>query len=259
MYDLDLSRVVPAAKPIVEAAARVYLRHTEQWFLGLLIHGSALKNGFIPRCSNIDLQVYLRSEAFTFYGQLPLEIYSAIQRDLVHIDPHPFQYIQGYMLPPVPRSDYVGPIPGAYHMLIGHLPVPEASEADLQRSARKNLATIDESIAYYCRGLLEHGSGRLELHVRYICTDLWPTLYQLLTIQEQDGLRVWRLPKLAAIALLEQESQLAQTAYAFYQALHLYYPQADSAENAIRAIEAGIAFFEEARAWWLEYGEKSHL
>lgn len=256
MHDLDLTRVVPAARSVVEAAATVYLRHTEQWFLGLLIHGSALKGGFIPGCSDIDLQVYLRSEAFTIYGQLPLEICSAIQRDLARIDPHPFQYIQGYMLSPVPRSDYVGPIPGAYHMLIGQLPVPGASEADLQRSARKKLATIDERIAYYCRGLLEHGSGRLDRLVRYLCTDLWPMLYQLLTIQEQDGLRVWRLPKPAVIALLRQESQLAQTVHTFYQALYRYYPQATSVEDAIRVIEAGIAFFEEARVWWLECGEE---
>ncbi len=256
MYDLDFSRVVPAAKPVVEAAARVYLRHTEQWLLGLLIHGSALKGGFIPGCSDIDLQVYLRSEAFTTYGQLPLEICSAIQRDLAHIDPYPFQYIQGYALSPLPRSDYVGPIPGAYHMLTGQLPVPEASETDVQQSARKKLASINEHIAYYCRGLLEHGSGKLERLVRFLCTDLWPTLYYLLTIQEQDGLRIWRLPKPEAIALLRQGSQLAQTASAFYQALHLYYPQATSVEDAIRVIKAGIAFFEEARVWWLECNEK---
>lgn len=256
MRDLDLSPVVPAAKPVVEAAARVYLCYTEQWLLGLLIHGSALKGGFIPGCSDIDLQVYLRSEAFTIYGQLPLEICSAIQRDLAHIDPHPFQYIQGYTLSPVPRSEYVGPIPGAHHMLTGQLPVPEASEADLQRSARKKLATLNESIASYCQGLLSHGSGKLERLVRFLCTDLWPTLYHLLTLQEQDGLRVWRLPKPAALALLRPESQLAQTAHRFYQALHRYYPQATSVEDAICIIEAGIAFFEEARIWWLEYGEE---
>ena len=132
----------------------------------------------------------------------------------------------------------------------------EASEADLQWSARKKLATINESIAYYCRGLLEHGSGKLERLVRFLCTDLWPTLYQLLTLQEQDGLRVWRLPKPAVLALLKHESQLAQTAHNFYQAFHLYYPQATSVEDAICVIEAGIAFFEETRIWWLEYSEE---
>jgi len=44
----DLSRVVPEAKSIVQAAATVYLNHTGPWFIGLLVHGSALKGGFIP-------------------------------------------------------------------------------------------------------------------------------------------------------------------------------------------------------------------
>lgn len=258
MHDLDMSRVVPEARPVVEAAASVYLSHTDQWLLGLLIHGSALKGGFIPGCSDVDLQVYLKPEAFTIYHQLPLAICSAIQRDLACIDPRPFQYIQGYALGPTPRPGYVGPIPGAYYILIGQLPVPEASEVDLQSAARKGLTTIDESIAYYCRGLLEHGSGKLERLVRFICTDLWPTLYQLLTVQEQDGLRVWCLPKPAAIALLPQGSQLAQTVHAFYHALHVYYPQASSTEDAIRVLETGIAFFEAAKVWWTEQNEEEH-
>ncbi|HEU5373894.1 MAG TPA: hypothetical protein VFV38_00495 [Ktedonobacteraceae bacterium] len=252
MNDLDLSRVVPEARPVVQAAASVYVRYTDQWLLGLLIHGSALKGGFIPECSDIDLHVYLLSDAFTIYQQLPLAICSAIQRDLARIDPAPFQYIQGYALPPAPRPGYVGPIPGAYHMLTGLLPVPEASEADLQNSARKSLADIDGRIAYYCRGLLDHGSGKLERLVRFICTDLWPILYQVLTIQEQDGIRVWGLPKPVAIALLPQESQLAKTARSFHQALQVYYPAGKSVENALQVIEAGIAFFEATRTWWTE-------
>ncbi len=256
MVTLDLSPVIPVAKPITEAAARVYLRHTEPWLLGLLVHGSALKGGFIPGCSDIDFQVYLRSEAFTFYSQLPLELCSAIQRDLALIDPHPFGYIQGYALPPVQRPAFIGPIPGAYHMLTGRLSVPEANESDLQRSAHEKLATIDERIAYYCQGLLDHGSGKLERLVRFLCTDIWPTLYSLLTIGEQDGLRIWRLPKTATIALLKQGSELAQTAHAFYDSLHVYYPQANSVDNAIGVIERGIAFFQAARTWWHKYNKE---
>jgi len=247
MNELAITRVVPAARPIVQAAAEVYLRHTGQWCIGLLIHGSALKGGFIPGCSDIDLQLYLQPEAFTTYGQLPLEICSAIQRDLAPIDPHPFQYIQGYALSPVPRPGYVGPIPGAYHMLTGKLPVPEASEEDLQSSARKALETIDAYIASYCRGLLEHGSGKLERQVRFLCTDVWPTLCHILTIQEQDGIRVWGLPKHEVIALLPQESLLAQSIRTFYQALQTYYSLEASVENAIKVVEAGVVFFEETK------------
>ena len=223
------------------------------------MHGSALKGGFIPGCSDIDMQIYLKPQAFTSYGQLPLEVCSTIQRDLVHIDPYPFQYIQGYVLPPAPRPGYAGPIPGAYHLLTGSLPVPEAREEDLQTSARKALTTLDERIAYYCRGLLDHGSGKLERYVRFICTDVWPTLCHTLSIQTQDAIRVWGLPKHEGIALLPQESRLAQTIQEFYQALHLYYPSATSTEGAIKVIAAGIAFFEAAGTWWTDAQPQAHL
>jgi hypothetical protein len=43
---LDVSRVAAPPRPAVQQAAAVYLRHTQPRFLGLLIHGSALKGGF---------------------------------------------------------------------------------------------------------------------------------------------------------------------------------------------------------------------
>lgn len=252
MNKLALERVVPEARQIVQAAAEVYLRHTEQWCIGLLIHGSALKGGFIPGCSDVDLQLYLQPEAFTAYGQLPLEICCTIQRDLASIDPRPFQYIQGYALPPIVRPGYIAAIPGTYHMLTGTLPVPEASEEDLQRSARTALTGMDRLISNYCRGLLDHGAGKLERQVRFLCTDVGPTLCHILTIQEQNGIHVWSLPKPEVIALLPQESPLALRTRAFYQLLQTYYSLENSLENAIRVIEAGIAFFEEVKIWQTE-------
>ncbi len=47
MESLNLAGVQPEARPIVEAACTVYLRHTRPWLIGLVIHGSALKGGFI--------------------------------------------------------------------------------------------------------------------------------------------------------------------------------------------------------------------
>ena len=58
---LDVSRVTPEARPIVEKAAAVYLKHTASWFVGLVIHGSAMKGGFIPGCSDVDLHANLLS------------------------------------------------------------------------------------------------------------------------------------------------------------------------------------------------------
>lgn len=65
MIPFDVSALVPEARPIAHAAAGVYLRHAEPWFVGLLAHGSALKGGFIPDCSDIDFQLYLDPAVFT--------------------------------------------------------------------------------------------------------------------------------------------------------------------------------------------------
>ena len=94
----DLTRVVPEARQIVEVAANVYTKYTEEWFIGLLNHGSALKGGFIAGCSDIDRQLYLEERAFSEHGELPLELCMAVQRELALIDPRPFQYVQSYAL-----------------------------------------------------------------------------------------------------------------------------------------------------------------
>src|SRR5262245_36553510 len=120
---VDLLGLTREARPIVESAAAIYIRHTRPWFVGLIAHGSAVKGGFIPGCSDIDLQLYLDQAAFGEGGQLPIELCFAIHRDLSQIDPAPFQYIQCYALTARLPDGYVGPIPGAYHLIAGALPV----------------------------------------------------------------------------------------------------------------------------------------
>ena len=61
---LNLSPLTPEARPIVEAAAAIYLRHLQPRFVGLVVHGSALKGGFFPGCSDIDLLLFLDQQAF---------------------------------------------------------------------------------------------------------------------------------------------------------------------------------------------------
>ena len=83
----ETSRLPIEAQPIVEAAATIYLRHAQPWFVGLVVHGSALKGGFIPNCSDIDFQLYLND-------MLSLETCLSIQREISEINPAPFRYIQ---------------------------------------------------------------------------------------------------------------------------------------------------------------------
>src|SRR5437764_563824 len=112
---LDVSPLVPEARPVVAAVAQVYALHTQPWFVGLLVHGSALKGGFIPGGSDIDFHLYLVDPAFDAHHNLPFATAAAIQRDLQHIAIAPFQAIQcfvrpsGYTLPG--QEDWVPPIP----------------------------------------------------------------------------------------------------------------------------------------------------
>jgi hypothetical protein len=251
-YHLDLSPIVPEAQSIVRAAALVYLQHLGQCCIGAVIHGSALKGGYIPNCSDIDLQLYLEPAAFNEHGDLSLECGIALHRDLARIDPAPFQYIQGYALPPQKREGMTGLIPGAYHVITGRLPVPEATEADLQAAARHALERLDISNVFRPQELLQHGCWKLAQRVRWLCTDVWPMLYHMLTVQQKNGIAVWQLPKHEAMKLLPQESVPAHMIHAFYQAICAYYPAGTSVEDALKAIQCGLAFLQSVKSWWIE-------
>jgi hypothetical protein len=250
MSELYLARVQPEAKPIVEAASQIYVTHVRPWLVGLVLHGSALKGGFIPQCSDIDLQLYLDEAAFTPEGQLPLDICLSIQQELAQIDPSPFQYIQCYALPPHLPANQVGPIPGGYAVLLGRLPVPEATEEQVRSAARRALDDLIPLPDYVPRDLLQHGGGKLERSVRLLCTDVWPTLYQVLTLQQQAGLQVWCLPKEQAIAQLSPTMALGQTIRAFYGRVYAYYTGERSVETALQVISCGVAFLRAAKDWW---------
>ena len=251
-YHLNLSPIVPEALSIVRAAILVYLQHLGQWCIGAVIHGSALKGGYIPNCSDIDLQLYLEPAAFNEHGDLPLECGIALHRDLARINPAPFQYIQGYALPPWKKEGRTGLIPGAYHVITGMLPVPEATEEELQTAARQALERLDTSNVFRSQDLLQHGSWKLAQRVRWLCTDVWPTLYHMLTIQQRNGIAVWQLSKQEAMNLLPQNSIPAQLIDAFYQTIYIYYSQEASTENALKVIQIGLAFLQSVKVWWIE-------
>ena len=249
-YHLDLTPIVPEAQEIARDAATVYLQHLGQWCTGVLIHGSALKGGYISGCSDVDFQVYLEPTAFDSSGNLPLAIGMAIQRDLARINLAPFQYIQGYALPPVKREGLIGPIPGAYHMITGTLPISEATEDELQISARYALEKLDVAHVFHPQELLECGSWKLPQKVRWLCTDVWPMLYHVLTIQQRNGIAIWQLSKQQAMKRLPQESVLAQTIQAFYSAVCTYYSEESSVENALKIIQASLTFLQSVQTWW---------
>ncbi len=147
---------------------------------------------------------------------------------------------------------YVGPIPGAYTVVTGELPVAEATAQDLQDAAEVALVKLNPAPAYITTGLLEHGGGRLAQDVRWLCTDVWPTLYHVLTIQENDPIRVWGLPKEKAIELLPPGTMPGRAIRVFYQAVQSYYPDEASVEQALGVVESGVDFMRAVKLWWDE-------
>ncbi|MBN1660235.1 MAG: hypothetical protein JXA93_17680 [Anaerolineae bacterium] len=247
---IDVTGLVAEAQPVARACVEIYLRHVGAWFVGLVAHGSAVKGGFVPGCSDLDLQLYLDDAAFTWHGQLPLEVGFAIRRELEGVALGPFRYVQCYPRRVHAEPGWVGPIPGAYHLIAGRLPIPEATAADLIDSARRSLATLDPAPAHLMGKLLGHGSERMARSLRLLCTEVWPVVYHVLALHEGEPLTTWQLPKVQAIGRLP--AGVRRAAERFYAAVRAYYPAEASLEGALELIAAGVAVLESAVAWWAQ-------
>ena len=162
------------------------------------------------------------------------------------------------MLPSRLPPNQVGSIPGGYEVLLGRLPVPEATEEQLRSAARRVLDQLTPLPDYVLRDLLQHGGGKLERSVRLLCTDVWPTLYQVLTLQQQAVLQMWCLPKEQAIALVSPTIALGQTIRVFYDCVYAYYAGERSVETALQVISCGGAFLRAAKDWW-QHNATSYL
>lgn len=248
---VDVSGLIPEARPIAREVASVYLKHTAPSFVGLIVHGSAVKGGVIAGCSDIDFQLFLEDAALNWGGQLPLKVGFAIRRDLKNLKLAPFRYVQCYTQTRDGREGFLGPIPGTYHLIAGCLPVPEATAEELRESARKELTELNPAPTYIMGKLLGPGGVRLTRSIRLLCTQVWPVLYQVLTLQMADAIAVWCLPKEQAIAHLPANTALGASIRMFYQAVLNYYPAEDSLDSAFAVIESGVAFLEAAKSWWV--------
>ena len=254
---LDVSPLVPEARQVVAAVAQVYWRHTQPWLVGLLVHGSALKGGFIPGGSDIDFHLYLDDAAFDARHSPPFEMAAAVQRDLAQIAIAPFHSIQcfvrptGYTLPG--QEDWVPPIPGAYHVVLGRLPIAPATPGQVRAAARRSLETLDPVPFYIGRNLFDYAPGRLARFVRLLATAVWPTLYHVLVCQAADPLAPWRLPKTEAIALLPEDEALSAEIREFHARLRAYYQAGQPDAAGLAVLEQGVRFLRMAQAWYHAY------
>ena len=250
MPEVDARAVIPEVRDVARAAATSYLRHLEPWLVGLLIHGSSVKGGFIPFASDLDFQVYLEDAAFDETGQIPLRAALAIHADLAKIDLGIVDYIQCFPLSRHGRQDWTPPIPGTYQVLAGELPLAPATAEQLISSAHSKLSTLTPLPFRSSNSLLDAGQARLDRVIRLLSTDVWPTLYQVLVCLSDDPLRVWTLPKQRAIELLPEGESPRTEISRFYAAVVKRSRQSRDTENGLEVVRRGVDFLVSARQWY---------
>lgn len=243
---MSIDDVAPEARAAAAAAADVYIRHAADDFVGLIIHGSALKGDFIAGCSDIDFKLFVRDEALDERGFLAFERTVAIHRELARIDPYPFGYIQCYAMGSQMRPGWVGPIPRAYAVIAGAVPVAEATAEELARGAQERVRGLQVPPSYLGDNLLEHGGGRLDRVTRLICTDVWPLLISHLIVRKHEPVAAWNLSKPAAIAATSPAEPAGRAIRAFDKTVRAHYAD-PTVSSALDVLVAGVAFFEAVR------------
>ena len=139
-------------------------------------------------------------------------------------------------------------IPGAYHMVAGHLPVEEATGVQLKQSAKIALGRLNPE-PDYLSNLLDHGKERLTRIVRLLCTQVSPTMNHVLSLQEEDAIKVWQMPKHDAMHLLF-DPNMKFDMEEFYKNVRTYYPDETSVEAALSLIKNGVLFLKVVQDWY---------
>jgi hypothetical protein len=245
--EIDVAPLIPEARAPARNAAMAYIRHLHPWFIGLVLHGSALKGGVIPGSSDIDFQLYLSDEAFDAAGQLSLQQALAIHRDLARIDLGPFISIQCVPLPSRLPEGWTAPIAGAYHVIAGSLPLAEATSDEVRANSRTRLDSLTVPPFNIGNNLLDWSDRVASRMLRLLGTDVWPTLYAMFSVQDDDPLAVWRLPKTEVIERVPAARPEGREIRLFYQHLWAMGTEGRSLDRTLAAIATGVRFLGEVR------------
>lgn len=132
---MDVDRIQPLARNLVRQAAETYRTHLGPDLVSLVARGPAVKGGFIVGSRDVDLVAIVRPDALTSYRALPLDVAIRMHRDLSRIEPAPFRYLQGVVLPAGER-ERIRFVPETYSVVLGDPNVPVAPVDDLMEAAR---------------------------------------------------------------------------------------------------------------------------
>jgi hypothetical protein len=248
----DVTPLVPAAQKIVRAVSYLFWREFGSQLIGVLVYGSALKGGEIPGCGDIDIRIYVERAAVDEYGAPLLEQALRLQRSLAKIDIKPFLYVQTYVTAVGVENERtrgdIGPVAGAYHMVYGRLPEPEATTEQIVQQAHATLARVAFLASDKTQALLDQ--GKLERSLQLLCTDVWPALYSVLTLQSDEPAAIWCQSKPAVMNMLPRQTPMGLEIHRFHQCLVEYYSDEPTLSAALAAMEHGIRFLQAVAQWY---------
>jgi hypothetical protein len=254
---LNLSPLNQEGRALSEALVRVFLRHTEPWFEGFIATGDTLRQAFLEGASEASYRVYLDRRVFSEDGHLPYELCRYLLPELEQLDCAPFRYLRCDLTSSFATGAEAAPIPKAYHLLAGCVPVPERTNRQLHAAAAKALATLDPAPEWVARNLVELDGSHLENQLKFQYRRVWSTLYHLLTLQQKDGIQVWGLPKAKAVELLAPDSEMGKSLRAYLAALKSCPVLRPAAGQALAVLDPGFAFLKAARRWWDRSGGRA--
>jgi len=248
---IDLDGMQPVARNVAGQVADVYIQHLGSDLVSFVAHGSGVKGGLISGSSDLDFAAIVRPGCVTPGGELPLERVVPLHRDLARIDVEGFRYVQVYVDGQVGKQP-VGFIPGTFHVLVGSQDVPVATAANLVESARVSLAALDPARLRDRLGnaLLDHGEGRLVRQVRLLCTDVWPTMYQVACLQADDPVQSWQRTKHDVVRHLGTDPVVGEPLRHWWDAVNAHYAAGETVETSLSALMSGVAFLEAATTWY---------
>jgi hypothetical protein len=91
----------------------------------------------------------------------------------------------------------------------------------LCESARRELTELNPAPKLIMGKLFGHGVVRLARSIRLLCTKVWPMLYQVLTLQQDNVIGIWGLTKEQMIERLPKDRVMNQSMQKF---IRLYEP-----------------------------------
>jgi hypothetical protein len=209
--------------------------------------------------SDLDYMAFVSPAIVTPSGELPLDRAIGIQHDLARIDAAPFRYVQGKVYP-IGRGPETSFIPGTCEVVTGSPDIPLATRQGLLDAAERDLARLDIAAIQdrLSNALLDHGEGRLARQVRLLCTDVWPTMFQVAALAMGDGLAAWQRTKLEIVAILGDDPVVGPPLQGWMTAILHHHAVGESVDSALEAIASGVAFLDAAARWHRErFGQDS--